>query len=390
MSNAIKFTPEEGAIRLKTSLLGEENGVCTIKMEVSDTGIGISEEQQAKLFQAFQQAESSTTRSYGGTGLGLAISKRIVEMMGGDIIVDSALGKGTLISFTVKAERGAAEPSSDHLAIDFKNMRILAVDDDPEILAGLQEIITRLGADCTVAQDAKEALSLVKENGDYDIYFFDLRMPRIGGISLALELRAREKKPGGTLVMMTSFADLTAVEQDALCAGVNMFLLKPIFPAAIADTISECVGVSGKKPGECGQNINGIFAGRHILLVEDVDINREIVMAQLEPTQIGIDCAENGAEAVEMFDLEPEKYDLIFMDIQMPKLDGYDATRRIRELGNMKSQQIPIIAMTANVFKEDVDRCLEAGMNAHIGKPVDFDEVMRILKKCFGLGAFCA
>jgi signal transduction histidine kinase/ABC-type amino acid transport substrate-binding protein/AmiR/NasT family two-component response regulator len=260
IGNAVKFTPEQGSISLDVQMLEEEEDVCTIQVSISDTGIGISKEQQKRLFDSFQQAESSTTRRFGGTGLGLAISKNIVEMMGGSIKIKSALGKGSTFIFTVQAKRG-----------------------DPQ----KQELL------------------------DLD-------------------------------------------------AG------------------------AGTESDNC-------FAGRRILLVEDIEINREIVLALLEPTQVEIDCAENGVEAVRAFKEAPEKYDMIFMDVQMPKMDGYEATRRIREieaelkteLRKKRSQllserpkSVPIIAMTANVLREDIDKCPEAGMNSHVGKPLDINEVI--------------
>jgi len=248
LGNAVKFTPEGGAVNLEAHLAGEENDLCTLRISVNDNGIGIDAEQQKKLFSSFQQAESSTTRKYGGTGLGLAISKSIVEMMGGEIKVESEPEVGSTFTFTVKVKRGAEE--------------------------------------------------------------------------------------GGQ----------TDAEKDG-------------------------------RP----RNTDGIFATRRILLAEDVDINREIVQALLEPTQLLIDCAENGEEAVKMFSEAPDKYDMIFMDVQMPIMDGYEATRRIRESGAEAAKNIPIVAMTANVFKEDIEKCMEAGMNSHIGKPLDLDEVMEKL-----------
>ena len=271
LGNATKFTPEKGSIILNSRFVKEEDGVCTLQINVSDTGIGISPEQQAKLFQSFEQAESNTTRKYGGTGLGLAISKSIVEMMGGEIWIKSEIGEGSTFIFTVKMKR-AAEITDES------------------------------------ANKAKQEAEKVQVNA-------------------------------------------------------------------------------------------GVFAGRRLLLVEDVDINREIVQSLLEPTQLQIDCAENGAEAVRIFTENPNKYDIIFMDVQMPEMDGYEATRRIRSFekehntsasfteGETRSdnrnlrKQIPIIAMTANVFNEDIERCAKAGMNSHLGKPIDIKEVMAKLNE---------
>jgi PAS domain S-box-containing protein len=262
--NAIKFTPEEGLIALDVRLAEEEDGLCTVQISVSDTGIGISAEQQKRLFNSFQQAESSITRKYGGTGLGLAISKRIVEMMGGTIWIESEPEKGSTFIFTVQVQRAA--------------------DNQQE------------------------------------------------------------------------------------------------FPDSMVEATDEYTDTDKKQGKEAPTDIQGLFEGRRILLAEDVDINREIVMTLLEPTGLTIDCAENGSEAVRMFTDAPDRYDLIFMDIQMPEMDGYEATRRIRALDIPKAKTIPIIAMTANVFREDIEKCLKAGMDSHVGKPLDFEEVLDKLR----------
>jgi CheY-like chemotaxis protein len=207
------------------------------------------------------------------------------------------------------------------------------------------------------------------------------------GSQLAREIKKREHEK--SIVIMISSAEWSAVAEEAKAAGVDKFLSKPLFPSTIAEVINECLGVD-KKQAEKSQaaDIAGIFAGRRILLVEDVEINREIVQALLEPTQLEIDCAENGVEAVRMFTEAPDKCEMILMDVQMPEMDGYEATRRIREFekdsaadgrAHGRVSRVPIIAMTANVFKEDIEKCLAAGMDSHVGKPLDFEEVMNRL-----------
>jgi len=254
LSNAVKFTAKNGEISLDISLADETDGVCELNIEVADTGIGISLEQQKKLFTMFVQAESGISREFGGTGLGLAISKHIVELMDGDIWVESEVGKGSRFIFTVKVQRGRKDSQAE--------------------------------------QNTEE--------------------------------------------------DKNALDDGAV------------------------------KPGE--------FAGKRLLLAEDVEINREIVISLLEDTGLIIDSAENGQEAVDMLEAAPDLYDVIFMDMQMPKMDGLEATRRIRALPALAGKKLPIIAMTANVFQSDIDACLAAGMDHHLGKPLDIAEVIKSLR----------
>jgi len=379
LGNANKFTPEEGSISVTARLIERENDLYTIQISISDTGIGISPEQQEKLFQSFEQAESGTTRKYGGTGLGLAICKSIVEMMNGRIWVQSESGKGSIFFFTVRLQRGK-EKRQDFLSedINWKNVRIMAIDDDPDILVYFKDIMQRFGVLCDTANSGYEALALVTQKGDYHIYFVDWKMPGMDGIQLTYKLKAHA--PSNSVVIMISAAEWTTVADEAKKAGVDKFLSKPLFPSSIADVINQCLGIDKRHLEEAQMDITGLFPGRCILLAEDVEINREIVLALLESSKLEIDCAENGLEAVRMFSEAPEKYDMIFMDLQMPEMDGYEATRRIRAMDTPKGKTIPIVAMTANVFKEDVERCLEVGMNSHVGKPLDFNEVMRKLR----------
>jgi signal transduction histidine kinase/DNA-binding response OmpR family regulator len=377
VGNAIKFTHENGSISLDARLLAEEHDLCTIQISVSDTGIGITPEQQERVFASFEQAESSTTRKYGGTGLGLAISKSIVEMMGGSIWVESEKGKGSTFTFTIQVQRGV-QRKQGLLSQDVKleNVRIMVVDDDKDILSYFTEIAHEFNVYCDTAMSGEEALGLIKQKGLYHIYFVDWKMPGMDGIQLVSELKSHNNDSVKSVVIMITAAEWSAVETEAKKAGVYKFLSKPLFPSAIADVINESLGIDYKKIEEKKEDIAGLFAGRRILLAEDVEINREILKALLEPTGIKIDCAENGGEAVRIFAEAPGKYDMIFMDVQMPEMDGYEATRRIRGLKHPYAKAIPIVAMTANVFKEDIERCLEAGMNNHIGKPLDFHELL--------------
>jgi PAS domain S-box-containing protein len=400
LSNAVKFTPEEGYISLNSSVVSrdqDEHGTkfCTLQVDVSDSGIGISAEQQDRLFRSFEQADSNTSRKFGGTGLGLAISKRIVEMMSGTIRVTSKPGCGAVFSFTVKLEQGRDLSQS---GVNWGNIRALVVDDDPAVLEYFSELARRFELSCDTVCGGQEAVALMEKTGDYDIYFVDWKMPGMDGNALTRYIKQRAGQNGRhSIVVMISSFEWTAIEDEAKKAGVDRFLPKPLFPSAIADVINECLGIAAVAEAE--QPAVQTYPGRCILLAEDVEINREIVQTLLEPMGLAVDCAENGREAVDKFRAAPEKYDVIFMDVQMPEMDGYEATRQIRafEKNREKSMgfdeskthgdtgqprgRIPIIAMTANVFKEDVEKCLAAGMNSHVGKPLDMEEVIKQLEE---------
>jgi len=383
VGNAIKFTPEEGTIRIGTYFLGEKDNVCTIKITVTDTGIGISPEQQTRLFKSFQQAESSTSRKFGGTGLGLAISKRIVEMMGGKIWVESELGTGATFALTVQLKKGDTDEQKRlGYGLNWNNVRILVADNDTDTMSFFKKITKEFGARCNIVLNGEDTLQLVRQNGIYDIYFIGWELPDMNGLELVKTLR--EKNYTGDKATIAMFSDVNTFEifeNDAKKMGVDVFATKPLFPSNIIDITNEILGLSKKRAEEISEEAEVSFEGRNILIAEDVEINREVVKALLEPTCLNIDFAENGAMAVKMFKAAPDKYDMIFMDVQMPEMDGYEATRRIRAMEACRSKDIPIVAMTANVFREDIEKCLEAGMNAHIGKPINFDELILKLKK---------
>jgi len=379
LGNAIKFTPESGSVFLDARFLEEKDEICNIQIKVSDTGIGIAPEQHKRLFSSFEQAESSTTRKYGGTGLGLPISKRIVELMGGSIWIDSELNKGSTFTFVLPLKRGVQSPrkllSPD---VNLTNLRIMAVDDDRDVLDYFTEITQSLKIHCDTAGSGEEAIRLVEQNDHYNIFFVDWKMPGMSGIQLASELKAHHASTKSVVIMISAI-EWSSIEKDAREAGVEKFLSKPLFPSHIADIINEVLDIDYKHLEEAQTDIKGLFRGHRILLAEDVEINREIIKALLEPTNIEIDFAENGIEALRKFNKAPDSYELIFMDVQMPEMDGYETTRRIRALNIPQAKTIRIVAMTANVFREDIEKCLEVGMNSHIGKPLDFYEVLETL-----------
>ncbi|MDR0858801.1 MAG: response regulator [Oscillospiraceae bacterium] len=381
LGNAVKFTPVGGSITLSTKLIEEVDGLCTIQMRVEDTGIGISPEQQSRLFTSFQQAESDTTRKFGGTGLGLAISKNIVEMLNGKIWIESELGHGSTFAFNIQARRGEGENSKlIRLDIDRADIRLLAVDPDENTRDFFTDFAEKSGVRCDIASGAEDALRLLRENITYTNVFTVWHMPGIDGIELTRRIReiADAESPVVTLI---SASEWGTIESDAKTAGVNKFLPKPLFPSSIVAIINDTFEDVNAQPELRKELDIDDFSKHRILLAEDVEINREIVLALLEPTMIAVDCAINGKEAVEKFSAAPELYDMIFMDIQMPEMDGLEATRSIRAMDIPRAESIPIVAMTANVFKEDIDRCKTAGMNDHVGKPIDIAEVLNKLRK---------
>ncbi|MCL1906014.1 MAG: response regulator, partial [Clostridiales bacterium] len=376
----VKFTPDNGNIMLTASLEGEKDGCPLVRVEVVDSGIGISEEQKGRLFHSFEQADNTITKRFGGTGLGLAISKRIIERMGGEIIFESELGKGSSFGFIVPFQRGAGEEDiSFSRKAELQKLRVLAVDNDPLTIKTLTGIIKHLGIPCDTAADAASALAAAEKNGAYDICIVDFKLPGMGGAELTRRLK--EAKNNSVAVMIPSI-ELDAVEKEAKAAGADSFLPKPIFPSEVTEVLYAAAAGSDFKAEKSGnEEQDDDFSGRRVLLVDDVAINREIVLALLEPTNIGIDCAENGAIALKMFSEKPDRYDMIFMDVQMPEMDGYQATRYIRALDIPQAKTVPIIAMTANVFREDIEKALAAGMNAHIAKPINFNEVLLKLRE---------
>jgi signal transduction histidine kinase/CheY-like chemotaxis protein len=393
LGNAVKFTPNGGLISINARLLkkedeGERGGdsdACTLQIEVIDSGIGISREQQPKLFQAFHQVEADTARRFGGTGLGLSISKNIVEMMGGTIWVESELEQGSTFGFTVQLRMGDAKTlESRDGKTSWKNVRILVVSDDSGISGRIGGLAQKYGALCDIALSGNDALGLALRGDPYDICFIDWAVPDIKALHIAQELKAMIPKRSKSVVAMISSIDWSDIEDETTKEGIDRFLSKPLFSSSVTEMVNElCGGVRSqaeKAVKTQAEETMDTFEDKHILLVEDIATNREVVMVLLEPTDINIDCAENGVEAVRMFSQSPDKYDLIFMDLQMPEMDGYEATRQIRSHNIPKAKDIPIIAMTANVFRDDVERCLDAGMNGHVGKPIDIDEVINVIK----------
>jgi len=383
LANAIKFTPEKGTIVLDIKKTEEINDEVILRIEVIDNGIGISEEQQQKLFKSFGQADANITQKFGGTGLGLAISKRIVELMGGKIWVESELDKGAKFIFTIKV-KSRREKSNIKLAPNIKpeDIRILAVTDSEE-KEYFVYVMQALKLSCDIALAGNQAIQMMKNDSDkpYNMFFIDWQMPDMDAIELTKKIK--EIDSNNSIIIMVSAVTWSNIEKEARAAGANCFMTKPLFPSTLVSTINNCIGEDPKKSAGSAQEkpTKQNFCNHTLLIAEDVDINREIMSAILEETQASIDYALDGKMAVSMFREHPEKYSMILMDINMPEMDGYEATKTIRSLDLANAKDIPIIAMTANVFKEDIDKCIESGMNGHIGKPIDSEALFGILGK---------
>ena len=383
LSNAVKFTPENGLIVVNVKKTAEfDNGSVTLRVAVTDNGIGISQEQQERLFTSFEQADGSISRKFGGTGLGLSISKRIVELMGGHIWIESELGAGSTFVFEISITKCQDRPEIE-LGIEKEDVRILVADDSAEVLECFTRVLEAHGLPCDTADSGSRALEMIEQRKDspYNLFFVDWQMPEMNGIELTRKIK--EMTDQSAVVFMVSMARWESIEKEAFAAGVNRFIAKPLFPSAVVNAIHECFGVESKAVKLNVQSAESapVFDNCSVLIAEDIEINREIMTATLEETKIAIDFAMNGMEAVAMYSENADKYDLILMDIQMPEMDGFTATRTIRALELPKAKEIPIIAMTANVFKEDIEKCLSAGMNDHIGNPIDTNDLLKKLRK---------
>lgn len=383
LANAVKFTPESGSIHLDAHLIAEEDEMCRLRISVADNGIGLTDEQKIRVFSSFEQAETGTSRKYGGTGLGLAISKRIIELMGGTIWVESEAGQGAKFIFEISLQRGSGVRKR-LLAQDVEgsDIRILAVDADPEIREFFLTLSGSLQITCDVAGSGEDAVNMLTDENDYDICFIDWKLPGMNGIELAR--RIFEKKSKESLVLLFSSIDWSFIEAEALAAGISRFLPKPLFQTDIIDVINVSLGDEGKRKHVAADREADDFSGHSIMLAEDMEINREVIIDLLKPMNLTVECAEDGAQALRMFEEAPDKYDMIFMDVQMPVMDGYEATRHIRALDTPRAKEIPIIATTANVFREDIERCHESGMDGHVGKPLIMEEILAVLRKYLG------
>ena len=380
LSNAVKFTPAGGTIALTVEKIGRQEDGAILRFAVSDTGIGMARDQIDRLFNAFEQADGSIARKFGGTGLGLAISQSIIEKMGGRIVVESEPGAGATFSFDVALEYA---PHQDTLIFDGirpEDIRLLIVESDDDARKHFISIVESFGINADAAENAEEALALLtavyQTNRAYDIIFLNHEMLDANGITVVNQFNDIIDK--NTVVIITTYLEWSRIEKFAHDHQITRYITKPIFPSSVLDAVNDSVGTKLKSLGikaDAAEETPDL-SGVSILLAEDIEINREIFLALLASTGVSIDIAKNGLEAVSKFKENHDQYDLIIMDIQMPEMDGYEATKAIRAMDLPKAKTISIIAMTANAFKEDIDRCLACGMNDHLAKPIDEKSVI--------------
>jgi signal transduction histidine kinase/DNA-binding response OmpR family regulator len=381
LTNAVKFTPPSGTITLKIRETPSGTDKSVLRITVQDTGIGVPDEQKARLFDSFEQADAGTTRKYGGTGLGLAICKKIINLMDGEIWVESEPGKGARFIFEIEICWGARRESPPFGPGSGGERRILVVTGDREISHIFNKILTRFSLPCTAVQSGEEAAALFRENPAqaYDIVFLDWDDFSPDNAGTVKEIISRAKGAAAA-----ASGDWMDIEEDCRSLGIRHFLPKPILPSSLYDCIAQMTGENMIAEKRDYAVPVPAWGGKTILVAEDIEINREILAGIMEETGISIENAANGREAVEMFNRNPEKYDMILMDIQMPEMDGLEASRRIRSSDAPRAQDIPIIAMTANAFDEDVRSCLEAGMNGHMAKPIEVENLFTAMAAYLG------
>lgn len=381
LSNAIKFTPEGGSIRMsmfeKESPKGEDwSRIC---ITVEDSGIGMSKEFRDKIFESFAREDNNRVQKIQGTGLGMAITKYIVDAMGGTIEVQSEQGKGTMFCVTLDLEKAIVQEEDMILPA----WRMLVVDDDEQLCLSAVKFLKTIGVEADWTLDGESAVQMVEkrhlQHDDYHIILLDWKLPGMNGIKTANEIH---RKLGDDIpIILISAYDWSDIEEEARDAGITGFISKPLFKSTLYYSLRKFAGIADEKKIEYEDKTED-FSGRRILLAEDNDLNWEIAEELLGEIGFSMDRAENGKIGVEMFEnSDIGFYDAILMDIRMPIMNGYEATETIRALDRADAAEIPIIAMTADAFSEDHKKCLEAGMNAHIAKPIDMQEVVKQLKK---------
>ncbi len=380
LGNAVKFTPAGGTVSFLIEEGPRYDGKATVKLTFKDTGIGMSRDFIPHVFDAFSQEDSSSTNRYGSTGLGMPITKSIVELMNGCINVESEKGVGTTFVVTVtldEAERKNASFEDGDLAPN--EMSVLVIDDDRIALEHAEIILGQIGIHCDTAESGWEGIDKVRishgRREDYNLILVDWKMPEMDGVETTRQIRSivGHDTP---IIILTSF-NWDDIADEAKKAGVDTFVAKPLFAGSVLDEFRNAFRAKNKALTKRTADLKG----RRVLLAEDVAVNAEIMVMVLEMREMDVDIAENGRIAVEKFsEHEPGYYDAILMDMRMPEMDGLEATRRIRAMDRPDAQKIPIIALTANAFDEDVQRSLQTGLNAHLSKPIEPEALFESLE----------
>ena len=384
LSNAIKFTPAGGTVSVRVrQLAGKVRGCGQYEFRIKDNGIGMSQEFAQKIFEPFERERTSTVSRIQGTGLGMAITKNIVDMMGGTIEVQTAQGKGTEFTVCVPM-RAQTEQRPVEKITELEGLKALVVDDDFNTCDSVTKMLVKVGMRAEWTLSGKEAVLRARQSIEmsdvYHAYIIDWRLPDMNGIEVTRQIRSlHDDTP---IIILTAY-DWSDIEVEAKAAGVTAFCSKPMFMSDLRETLMSALG---QKPADAVQRLlpekNADFKGKHILLVEDNELNREIAQEILREYGFLVDSAENGAVAVEKVSTAaPGSYDLLLMDVQMPIMDGYTATRKIRALDDPARAKLPIIAMTANAFDEDRRNALESGMNGFLSKPIVIDDLVQELHK---------
>jgi len=375
LSNAVKYTPENGTIEMRVEELPQVvDNYNRIRFTISDNGLGMSEDFLKVLFDPFTRENTKASHEIQGTGLGMAITKNLVDLMGGSIKVKSKLGEGS--TFIVELELCIHPQEDDPKFWEHHRItRMIVVDDDEEVCRSVVKTMVRAGVSTDYATDGACAVRMVREAKDtpYDLILLDWKMPDMSGLETARQIRETDKTP---ILVLTAY-DWSDIEQEATAIGVNSFMPKPFFMSTFKEAIRRVMDSGDKAQREETCAIQGM----RILVVDDIDVNRIILVKILGTLGGECDMAEDGREAVEKFEASPDGYGLILMDVQMPGMNGYEATRAIRASSHPAAKTVPIIAMTANAFVDDVRDAIESGMDAHIAKPVQVDKLKATIQQ---------
>lgn len=380
LSNAYKFTPEHGEITVTVTETTANVGQVFLRFIVKDSGIGMSKEMLTRLFKPFEQESANTAKQFGGSGLGLSIAKNLVEMMHGVIQVDSIQGQGTVFTVDMPFDKG--QDTHTITKEELKDIHALVVDDDEASLEYTALVLSRIGVRFDTAKSGDEAIKLLEQSYDnddgYDVCLLDWKMPGLSGIDITKKIR--EEFDPDTVIIIVSAYDVSECHDEATSAGANYFVTKPLFQSTVFNLMMK---LSGGKYIERSAKPNSYdFSGHKVLLAEDNELNREIALELLKMVHMETDYAVNGQEAIDKFVAsDVGAYDIILMDIQMPIKDGLQAAREIRTLDRKDAKSVPIYAMTANAFNEDVADAIASGMNGHIAKPIDTEIMYQTIKK---------